>query len=111
MCAAMCEAVWLRRPLQDVGEEQTITTKIKCDNKSSIKLANNPVFHKNTKHIDTQFHFVREKVEYKEIRLEYCNTCDNVADIFTKPLVKVKFEMFREMLDIFVNPFSIKGEC
>jgi len=69
------------------------------------------MFHKNTKHIDTQFHFVREKVQSKEIHLVYCNTCDNVADIFTKPLGKIKFEIFREMLGIFVNPFSIKGEC
>ncbi len=111
MCATMCEAIWLQLLLQDVGEEQTDATKIRCDNQSSIKLANNLVFHRNTKHIDTQFHFVREKVQSKEIHLVYCKTCDNVADIFTKPLVKVKFEMFREMLDIFVNPFSIKGEC
>eukprot|EP00253_Pinus_taeda_P017652 PITA_17652 len=111
MCAAMCEAVWLQRLLQDVGEEQTIATTIICDNQNSIKLANNPVFHKNTKHIDTQFHFVREKVQSKEIHLEYCNTCDNVVDTFIKPLGKVKFQMFREMLGIYENTFSIKGEC
>jgi len=69
------------------------------------------VFHINTRHIDTQLHFVREKVQSKEIHLECCNTCDNVADIFTKPFGKVKFQMFREILGIFVNPFSIKGEC
>ena len=109
MCATMCEAVWFQRLLQDVGEEQKVATTIRCD--SSIKLANNPVFHKNTKHIDTQFHFVREKVQSKEIHLVYCNTCDNVADIFTKPLGKIKFGMFRDMLGIFVYPFSIKGEC
>ena len=63
MCAATCEAVWLWIILQDVVEEQKDATTIKCDNRSSIKLANNPVFHKNTKHIDTQFHFVREKVK------------------------------------------------
>eukprot|EP00253_Pinus_taeda_P002005 PITA_02005 len=111
MCAATCQAVWLRRLLQDVREELTVTTTIRCDNQSSIKLANNPMFHKNTKHIDTQFHFVSEKVQSKEIHLEYCNTCDNVVDIFTKPLGKFKFQMFREMLGIYVNPFSIKGEC
>lgn len=65
MCAATCEAVWLQRLLQDVGEEQKDAKTIICDNQSSIKLANNPVFHKNTKHIDTQFHFVRDKVQSK----------------------------------------------
>ena len=111
MCVAMCEAIWFRIPLQDVGEEQIDATTIRCDNQNSIKLANNPVFHKNTKHIDVQFYFVREKVQSKEIHLVYCNTFDNVANIFTKPLGRIMFEIFREMLGIFVNPFSIKGEC
>eukprot|EP00253_Pinus_taeda_P015622 PITA_15622 len=65
MCATTCDAVWLCRLLQDAREEQTEDTFINCDNQSSIKLAYNPVFHKSTKHIDTQFHFVREKVQSK----------------------------------------------
>ena len=62
------------------------------------------------KHIDTQFHFVWEKFKSKEIFIEYCKTCDNMADIFSKPLGKIKFELFRGMLGIEDNPFSIKGE-
>ena len=60
MCVATCKAVWLWRILQNVGKEQRYATTIKCDNQSSIKLANNPVFHRNTKHIDTQFHIFME---------------------------------------------------
>eukprot|EP00253_Pinus_taeda_P029516 PITA_29516 len=86
LCAATCKAIWLRRLLSDTGEGQKEATSIKTDDQSTIKLAYNPVFHKNTKHIDTQFHFVREKIQSKEICVDYCNTCDNVADIFTKPL-------------------------
>jgi len=59
--AATSEVVWLRRLLQDVGEEQKEPTMIKCDNQSSIKLANNPIYHARTKHVDAQFLFVREK--------------------------------------------------
>eukprot|EP00253_Pinus_taeda_P005442 PITA_05442 len=109
LCAATCEAIWLRRLLKDVGKEKKQPTSIKSDNQSTIKLAYNPVFHKNTKHIDTQFHFVREKIQSTEIAVEYCKTCDNVADIFTKPLARVKFELFRKMLGVQENPFSIKG--
>jgi len=54
MCATICEEVWLRRLLHDAGEEQNVATIAKCHNKSSIKLANSPIFHKYTKHIDTQ---------------------------------------------------------
>ena len=110
MCAATCEAIWLRRLLNVAGEVQKEATTIKTDNQNIIKLAYNPVFHKNTKHIDTQFHFVREKLQSKEIFVEYCKTCDNMADIFIKPLARVKFEFFRGMLALQDNPFSIKGE-
>lgn len=77
---------------------------IRCDNQSTIKLANNPIYHARTKHIETQHHFVREKLQSKEIDLSYCNTNENVADIFTKPLGKVKFEMCRNKLYIVENP-------
>eukprot|EP00253_Pinus_taeda_P029133 PITA_29133 len=109
LCAATCEAIWLRRLLKYAGKEQKQPTSIKSDNQGTIKLAYNLVFHKNTKHIDTQFHFVREKIQSNEIEVEYCKTCDNVADIFTKPLARVKFELFRKMLGVQENPFSIMG--
>ena len=109
MCAATCEAIWLRRLLSDAGEGQKEATSIKTDNQSTIKLAYSHVFHNNTKHIDTQFHFVREKIPPKEICVHYCNICDNLADIFTKPLERVKFKLFRGMLGVQNNPFSIKG--
>ena len=85
-------------------------TIIKCDNQSSIKLENNRVYHSRTKNVDTQFHFVREKMQSNDISLMYCNISENDADIFTKPLGKIKFELFREMLGVDVNPLSIKGE-
>jgi hypothetical protein len=87
LCATTCEVVWLRRLLRDVGEEQRKATMIKCDNQSSIKLENNPIYHARTKHVDAQFHFVREKIQSNDVSLMYCNTCENVAfDIFTNCL-------------------------
>ena len=93
LCSATCEAIWLRTILEDVGETQNAPTVISCDNQSTIKLANNPIYHARTKHIETQHHFVREKLQSKEIDLSYCNTNENVAEIFTKPLGKAKFEI------------------
>ena len=104
LCSATCEAIWLRRILEDVGETQQAPTVIRCDNQSTIKLANNPIYHARTKHIETQHHFVREKLQSKEIDLSYCNTNENVANIFTKPLGKAKFEMCRSKLCIVENP-------
>jgi hypothetical protein len=52
LCAATGEVAWLRRLLQDVGEEQKEPTKIKYDNQSSIKMANNLIYHARKKHVD-----------------------------------------------------------
>jgi hypothetical protein len=73
---------------------------IKCDNQSSINLVNNMIYHARTNHFDAQFHFVRENLQPNEIALMYCNTSENVTDIFTNPLGKIKFELFREMLSV-----------
>ena len=67
MSSATCEAVWLRRILKDIREKQTEPTKVHCDNQSAVKLAHNPVYHARTKHIELQHHFIREKIECKEI--------------------------------------------
>ena len=95
LCSATCEAIWLRRILEDVGETQQAPTVIRCDNQSTTKLVDSHVYHARSKNIETQHHFVREKVQSKEIGLTYCNTDENVADIFTKPLGKAKFEICR----------------
>ena len=71
-------------------------TVLKCDNQSSIKLAHNPIYHARTKHFEIQHHFVREKIQEKEIDMIYCKTTDNVADIFTKPLGSMSFEECRK---------------
>ena len=104
MSSATCEALWLRRILEDTGEKQTEPTKVYCDNQSAVKLAHNLVCHARTKHIDLQHHFITEKIECKEIKLIYCNTSDNVVDIFTKPVGKILFEILRQKLGVVENP-------
>ena len=86
LCSATCEAIWIKRILEDMGQKQDRPTSIKCDNQSTIKMANNPIYHARSKHIETQHPFVREKVHSQEIELQYCNTNDNMVDVFTKSL-------------------------
>ena len=81
------------------------STVLKYCNHSSIKLEHNPIYHARTKHIEIQHHFVREKIQSNEIDLIYCNTTDNVADIFTKSLGKKNFEKCRKQLGVVENPF------
>ena len=53
------QAIWLRKILKDLGMELQVATKIKCDNKSAIAIAENPVQHGKTKHILVKFHAIR----------------------------------------------------
>jgi len=62
-----------------------------CDNESAVKLANNPVQHSRTKHIDIRHHFLRDHVAKDDISLEGVRTEDQLADIFTKPLDETCF--------------------
>jgi len=105
MSSATCEAIWLRRILEDVGAKPEEPTILYCDNQSAIKLTHNLVYHARFKHIEPQHHFVREKIESKEIDLTYCNTTNNVADIFTKPIGYIQFEIFKKKLGVVENAF------
>jgi hypothetical protein len=67
---------------------------IYCDNISNILLANNPVYHARSKHIEVHYHFIREKVLAKEIDLIHVSTENQVADIFTKALGTDKLKKF-----------------
>eukprot|EP00253_Pinus_taeda_P028156 PITA_28156 len=110
--ATACQAVWMRRMLRSLCQEQVKGTVIFCDNSSTIELSKNYVFHKRTKHIDTKFHYIKELVNNGEIVLQHCRTQEQVADILTKPLGQKSFEFLRKCLGMTDNPaVEIKGEC
>jgi transcriptional accessory protein Tex/SPT6 len=73
---------------------------LKVDNKSAIDLSKNPVHHDRTKHIDTRFHYIRECVDRRKIILEQITTQDQLADILTKPLDRVKFQHLRDRIGV-----------
>lgn len=68
------------------------------NNQSAIKLIKTEIFNRRSKHIDVRFHFISEKVKENNINIVYCNTSEQIADIFTKPLGVIKFKKFRDML-------------
>ncbi len=79
------------------------------DNISSILLANNLVYHARTKHIEVNYHFIREKVLAKEIDLIHVSTEYQIADIFTKALGTNKLRKFRKMFNVLKVDLSLKG--
>ena len=89
--------------------EQKKATRVNVDNQAAIAISNNPIFHGKTKHFKLKYYFLREVQKNKELKLIYCKTEDHLADIFTKPLLKTRFEILRNKIGIFSKRF--KEEC
>lgn len=94
-CEAAKNLLWLKQFFKEIDVSQDCTT-LCVDNQSTIKLINNPVYHKKTKHIDVKFHFIREKVKEKLIFIKYVQSSDQLADILTKALPVLKFQHLRD---------------
>ena len=69
-------------------------TVILCDNQSCMKMTENLVFHDKMKHIEIQYFYICDMVQKGVIKLQYVSTDEQVADVLTKPLSRVKFEHF-----------------
>ncbi|MCO5579998.1 hypothetical protein L7F22_033864 [Adiantum nelumboides] len=95
-----CEVAWLELLLGDLGIQVQRPVAIHCVNLSSIQLAQNPVFHAKTKHIEVHYHFIRERVLDGSIDLTFVRTDEQVANIFTKALGAEKLQQFRVMLGV-----------
>ena len=86
MTQSVCEIMWICQLLMEVGIETSVPAKLWCDNQVTMNIASNPVFHERTKHIEIDYHFVREKIQLGLIFIGYVKTGEQLRDIFTKPL-------------------------
>ena len=85
VAAAHCcgQVLWIQNQMLDYGLN-FMNTVIHIDNKSTICIVKNPVYHSKTKHIEIRHHFIRDCFEKKLIRVEKIHTDFNVADLLTK---------------------------
>lgn len=86
-----------------------LPTVIWCDNLSAIALASSPVYHARTKHVEIDYHFIREKVLSKDILVQHVGSNDQLADIFTKPLPVARFLFLKNKLKVVDTPLSLRG--
>ncbi len=95
--------------LQELGVFLKAPPTLWCDNISATYLTANPVFHARTKHIEIDLHFVRDKVASGCFTVKFISSKDQVADVFTKPLVSTRFSLLRDNLTVRVLPLRLRG--
>ena len=99
-CWKYCaQILWMRQQLSDYGL-MLDHIPICCDNTSAINLSKNPILHSRTKHIEIRHHFCRDHVQKGDCVLEFVETKNQLAGIFTKPLPKEIFFTIRRELGI-----------
>ena len=98
--ACACQAIWLKKILEELQFKEDRPTLIYYDNSSTIKLSKNPILHGQSKHIDVKYHFLRDLTNDGVINLVYCRSEDQIADILTKPIKFLAFQKLMELLGV-----------
>ncbi|GJU84661.1 retrovirus-related pol polyprotein from transposon TNT 1-94 [Tanacetum coccineum] len=102
------QILWMRSQLTDYGF-QFNKIPLYCDNKSAIALCCNNVQHSRAKHIDIRYHFIKEQVENGIVELYFVRTEYQLADIFTKPLPRERFNFLIDKLGMkSMSPETLK---
>jgi Reverse transcriptase (RNA-dependent DNA polymerase) len=91
MVKAICEMLWLKKFLTELGFEPKSEMRLLCDNKAAIDIAHNPVQHDRTKHVEVDRHFIKEKLEAKIIAMPFVRSSEQLADVLTKPVSSKAF--------------------
>ncbi|RVW92814.1 Retrovirus-related Pol polyprotein from transposon RE1 [Vitis vinifera] len=92
LAQGICEGIWIKRVLSELGQTSSSPILMMCDNQAAISIAKNPVHHDRTKHVEIDRHFITEKVTSETVKLNYVPTKHQTADILTKALPRPNFE-------------------
>ncbi|CAL9022009.1 unnamed protein product, partial [Prunus brigantina] len=96
----VCEILWLRWLLAEIGFRPNAAIKLHCDNQSAFEITNNSVQHDRTKHVEVDRHFIKEKLEHKLISIPFVPSSEQLADVLTYAVSKRRFEDSLDKLGI-----------
>ena len=91
MAKGLCELLWFRRLLTEIGFAPTSEMDLFCDNKAAITIVHSPIHHDCTKHVEIDRHFIKENLEAKIIRFPFVKYEDQLVDILTKAVSSKDF--------------------
>ncbi|KDP32454.1 hypothetical protein JCGZ_13379 [Jatropha curcas] len=109
MAHTAVELTWLTYLLKDFAIPLTNPSVLFCDNLSALYLTVNPVFHARSKHIELDYHFVRERVAQGNLVTKHVPTTQQITDIFMKPIHKSALALFHSKLHLGPRP-SLRGD-
>ena len=84
MAHGVCESIWIKRIIQDLGLRHPEPITLHCDNKAAIAIENNPVQHDRTKHVEVDRHFIKDHLNQGTINFPFVKSEDQLADVLTK---------------------------
>jgi hypothetical protein len=91
MAKGLCQLLWIRRLLIELGFAPTSEMELFCDNKSAIPISHDPVQHDHTKHVEVDRHFIKENLEENIICFPFVKSEDQLAYILTKVVSSKEF--------------------
>ncbi|KAJ3655891.1 hypothetical protein Zmor_014999 [Zophobas morio] len=103
------EATFIQKFLLELGFAQLSQMVLFSDNQGALRLAQYPVYHARSKHIDLRHHYIREVVKNDSLTIQHVPSQDMIGDIFTKGLASIKHGSFTERLDL-AQP-RVEGKC
>jgi len=86
MTLATCELIWLKQLLKKLQFGEVTPMTLICDNQATLHISSNIVFHEKTTYVEIDCHFIREKITSGDIKTEFVNSNDQLADILKKNL-------------------------
>jgi hypothetical protein len=101
--------IWLQYLLVDLQIPFASAPTIWCDNFGATYLSAIPIFHAHNKHVEIDYHFVRDKGAKKEIQIHFISSQDQLADVFTKPLPTASFTAFQFKFRVDPSPSAWGG--
>ena len=90
--------MWTQYLFEELGYDTSRLSPLLVDNKSAIQVLKHPKHQSTMKHVHCAYHWICEQVDQQAIAVSHVPGDENPADIFTKPLGRIKFTKFRAML-------------
>jgi hypothetical protein len=106
---AAAELLWIQALFRDLGVFLQQAPVLFCDNIGATYLTSNPAYHARTKHIEIDYHFVRDRVASKTLVVKFLSSKDQLADALTKPLASHRFHQLKSNLNVCSPTLRLRG--